>query len=279
MIRLSAFADEISPDLDEQLAVLEREQIAYLDLRGAWNTNVLDFSDEQVRTIQEKLAANNIQVAAIASPIGKTPIDRPFEETLRQMERAVTLAHTFSTSYIRIFSFYPPTNGLESEIDLPMWHQEVVDRLRTLTAQAKEAGIILLHENEKDIYGATVVRCLDIMQSCEEPALRMAFDPANFIQCGQTPFPDAYEVLRPWVEYVHVKDALPDGKVVVAGAGAGQWREFLRQLQADGYEGFLALEPHLAAEGQFGGFSGADLFHQAVHALKGLLEEMRWEYS
>ena len=78
MIRLSAFADEISPDLDEQLAVLEREQIAYLDLRGAWNTNVLDFSDEQVRTIQEKLAANNIQVAAIASPIGKTPIDRPF---------------------------------------------------------------------------------------------------------------------------------------------------------------------------------------------------------
>src|SRR5579884_2372052 len=64
---------------------------------------------------------------------------------------------------------------------------------------------------------------------------------------------------------------------------SGRWSRTMARIFApatgDGYEGFLALEPHLAAEGQFGGFSGADLFHQAVHALKGLLEEMRWEYS
>ena len=42
MIRLSAFADEISPDLEEQIAVLSLEHIHFLDLRGVWNTNVLD---------------------------------------------------------------------------------------------------------------------------------------------------------------------------------------------------------------------------------------------
>src|SRR6266704_6897526 len=35
MIRLSAFADEISPDLNEQIAVLNSENIHFLDLRSA----------------------------------------------------------------------------------------------------------------------------------------------------------------------------------------------------------------------------------------------------
>ena len=34
MMRLSGFADEISPDLDEQLQVLEQEGIGFLELRS-----------------------------------------------------------------------------------------------------------------------------------------------------------------------------------------------------------------------------------------------------
>ena len=51
MIRLSAFADEISPDLEEQIAVLSSEKVRFLDLRGVWNTNVLDLSDQQVTAV------------------------------------------------------------------------------------------------------------------------------------------------------------------------------------------------------------------------------------
>src|SRR5215469_7144257 len=100
IIRLSAFADEISPDLDEQIAVLQSEHIHYLDLRGAWGTNVLDLSDAQVDEIRRILDAHGMAVSAIASPIGKVPVDSPFDEHLRRCERAITLARAFSTPFI-----------------------------------------------------------------------------------------------------------------------------------------------------------------------------------
>jgi 3-dehydroshikimate dehydratase len=283
MIRLSAFADEISPDLDEQIAVLSSEHIHFLDLRSVENTNVLDFTDLQVTRIKETLGRHGIGVAAIGSPIGKVPIDSSFDEHLHRFERAITLARVLQTPYIRIFSFYPPASkeGRDdsSTVHPAEYRDEVVRRLREMTARARAAGVILLHENEKDIYGDTIARCVDLQQSCSAPQFQTAFDPANFIQCGQAPYPDAYDALRPWLRYVHVKDARPDGSVVPAGEGVAHWPELLQRLRADGYNGFLSLEPHLALAAQYRGFSGPDLFRQASQALQHLLQEIGWEYA
>jgi 3-dehydroshikimate dehydratase len=279
MIRLSAFADEISPDLDEQIATLQREGIRYLDLRGVWNINVLDLSDAHIRQIKQTLDAQGIGVAAIGSPIGKVAIDSPFESTMQKLERAISVAQAFGTPFIRIFSFYPPTHAQGARAALDAHRDEVMGRLRAMIERARVDDMTLLHENEREIYGDTIDRCVDLMQSCEDEHFRLAFDPANFIQCGQVPYPDAYEALRPWLAYVHVKDALADGSVVAAGEGAGRWPDLLRRLRDNGYEGFLSLEPHLAAAGQFRGFSGPNLFVKASQALQGMLRGIGWGYE
>lgn len=278
MIYLSAFADEISPDLGEQLSVLGREQIRFLDLRGAWGTNVLDFTAQQISEIKQALDDQGVGVAALGSPIGKVAIDTPFAETVARFERALEIAQTLQTSFIRIFSFYPPAHA-GSQREPAAWRAEVLKRLRELTARARAANIVLLHENEKEIYGDTIARNVDLLESIDDPYFRAAFDPANFIQCEQTPYPAAYEALRPWLHYVHVKDALADGHVVAAGEGLARWPELLQRLRADGYDGFLSLEPHLAAAGQFQGFSGPALFQHASQSLQKLLRAMAWEYK
>jgi 3-dehydroshikimate dehydratase len=279
MIRLSAFADEISPDLDEQIAVLSSEKVRFLDLRGVWNTNVLDLSDQQVTRVKETLDAHGIGVAAIGSPIGKVPIDSSFNEHLHLFERAITVAQALQTPYIRIFSFYPPAASDRGAVDPAEYRDEVLRRLREMTARARAAAVILLHENEKDIYGDTIARCVDLLQGINDAHFQAVFDPANFIQCGQTPYPDAYEAIRPWLRYVHVKDARSDGSVVPAGDGVSHWPELLQRLRADGYDGFLSLEPHLALAGQYQGFSGPDLFRRASQALQQMLQAMGWEYA
>jgi sugar phosphate isomerase/epimerase len=281
MIRLSAFADEISADLDEQIAVLRSENIHFIDLRGVWDTNVLDLSDQQVTEIKQKLDAHGIGVAAIASPIGKIPVDAHFDEHLRRFERATELAQFFHTPFIRIFSFYPPVakGDGKDHVDPAIWRNEVLWRLLELTRRAANANLILLHENEKEIYGDSIARCTDLLQSINDPHFQAILDPANFIQCEQTPYPDAYQELRPWLRYIHVKDALADGTVVAAGEGLARWPEILQQLHADGYEGFFSLEPHLAIAGQYQGFSGPDLFHHASQALQQLLQSMDWKYE
>lgn len=276
MIRLSAFADEISPDLQEQVRVLLDEGIHALDLRSAWGTNVLDLTDRQAATIKQALDEQHISVAAIGSPIGKVALDAPFAEHLQRFERALELAHLFHAPFIRIFSFYAPTGGKSEPAE---WRDEVLTRLRELTARARAANLVLLHENEKDIYGDTVARCVDLLESINDPHFQLAFDPANFIQCGQEPYPTAYEALRPWLRYVHVKDALADGRVVVAGEGLARWPELLPRLRADGYADVLSLEPHLAGAGQFQGFSGPALFRRASEALQELLRAMNWGYQ
>ncbi len=283
MIRLSAFADEISPDLDEQIAVLSSEHIHFLDLRSVWNINVLDLTDQQVARIKETLDAHGIGVAAIGSPIGKVPVDSSFDEHLHHFEQAVTVAHAFQTPYIRIFSFYPPASkeeaGESGEVNPAEYRDEVLRRLREMTARARAAGVILLHENEKGIYGNTIARCVNLLQNCDDAHFRAILDPANFIQCGQTPYPNAYEAVRPWLQYVHVKDAQADGSVVAAGEGVTHWPELLRRLRVDGYDGFLSLEPHLALAAQYRGFSGPGLFRHASQALQHLLQAIDWEYA
>lgn len=284
MIRLSAFADEISTDLDEQIDVLHSENIHYLDLRGVWGTNVLDLTEQQVMSIKQTLNKHNIGVACIASPLGKVSIASPFAECLKKLERALELADIFQTPFIRIFSFYPPVLSEEDAesgefVNPAEWRDEVHERLQKMTELARIANSTLLHENEKDIYGDTIARCVDLLKSIQDAHFRAAFDPANFIQCHQIPFPDAYEALYRWLGYVHVKDALADGSVVAAGEGEAHWSDLLQRLRKNSYDGFFSLEPHLALAGQFQGFSGPERFRHASQSFQKLLQAMRWEYE
>jgi len=284
MIHLSAFADEISADLNEQVSMLLSENIHLLDLRGVWGTNVLNLTDQQVTRIKQVLNEHGISVASIASPIGKVPINSPFDEHLRHFERAIELAHTFQTPFIRIFSFYPPLlTEADAEsgefVDPSEWRDKVLQRLSEMTRRASAANITLLHENEKDIYGDTIQRCVDLLQSVNNEHFQALLDPANFIQCGQKLYPDAYEAIRPWLRYIHVKDAHTDGSVVAAGEGEAQWPELLQRLRKDGYNGIFSLEPHLVASGQFQGFSGPDLFRHTSQSLQRMLQAMDWEYT
>ena len=278
MIRLSAFADEISPDLQEQIKVLHSENISFLELRSVQGINVLDLDDQQLQRIKQELDAAGIGVAAIGSPIGKVPVDSPRDVQMKRFERAVQVAKYMQTPYIRIFSFYQHASGL-AELLPAARRNEVMEHLQAMLMLVEQENIILLHENEKEIYGDTIARCVDILRTINDDHLQAAFDPANFIQCGEPPYPEAYQALKPWIRYVHVKDALEDGQVVAAGEGISRWPDLLRQLRRDGYDGFLALEPHLAASGRFQGFSGPTLFKQASQALQNMLREMQWQYA
>jgi sugar phosphate isomerase/epimerase len=267
---LSGFADEISPDPGEQLAVLAAESISHLELRSAWATNVADFDDTQVDRLRRELDAAGVRVSGIGSPIGKIEIDAPLEQELERLHRVADIAAELGTTTIRVFSFFIPRGH-----DPSRYRTRVIDRMAALAAVAAEHGLLLAHENEKEIYGDRPERCADIIASVGSPALRATFDAANFVQCGVRPHSDAYKLLRPYLVYVQIKDALTaTGEVVPAGQGDGEVRETLAELRDSGFAGYLSLEPHLASAGRFGGFSGADGFRLAARSLKDLLAEL-----
>jgi sugar phosphate isomerase/epimerase len=269
-VTLSGFADEISPDPQEQLAVLAEESISHLELRSAWSANVADFSGVQLGAFRLAIRAAGVRVSAIGSPIGKVPVGAPFAPELERMRRIADIAGDLGTALVRVFSFYiPPGEPPER------YRAQVIDRMGALARIAEERGVVLAHENEKDIYGDTPGRCADLITAVDSPALRATFDAANFVQCGVRPFTDAYPLLRPHLVYLQVKDARAGtGEVTPAGEGDGEMRETLLALRDSGFTGFMSLEPHLDLAGRHGGFSGPDKFRQAARALKGLLGEL-----
>jgi len=271
---LSAFGDEIADDLQAQLELLRKLQIGYLDLRKAWGKNVLHLDDEEVARVERMCADQDIAVSCIGSPIGKSPITDPIEREASNLRRIFHIAEALHTRRVRIFSFYPPDISTNEHYD--DYVEESISRLARLVELAQREGFLLLLENEKAIVGDTISRCHAIMSAIDSPHLGFLWDPANFVQVGESePTERGWPLLGQHVAYVHIKDAvLADGSVRPPGDGDGQVRELLVRLRDRGYQGFLALEPHLAVAGHSSGFSGVSGMTYAVEKLRQLLAEI-----
>jgi sugar phosphate isomerase/epimerase len=268
VLKLAAFADEISPDLDEQIRVCRANGVTHFELRGVAGKNVLDFDAPLRNEIKSKLAANGMGVISIGSPIGKVAIDRPWSEHFERFKIAVELAEFFAAPFIRVFSYYPA--GGEGKGPIEPHREEVIDRFRKKVDYIKDRQVTLVHENEKGIFGDVGRRCLDLMKSVDSPRLRSAFDFANFVQVGENPL-NNWPLLKPYSAHIHIKDArLSDGHVVPAGEGDGHIAEILSDAWTSGYRGFLSLEPHLKVAGHSHGETGPELFKVAADALKQL---------
>lgn len=239
-IILSGFSDEIAPELDLQLAAIREWGLSHIELRAADGVNVSDFSPEKVKEVKNKLAGAGVSVSSIGSPIGKIGVEEDFAPHLEKLKRTLEIQKELGAPYLRMFSFYIPQGRAPED-----FREEVLDRVGRMAEEAGRWDSVLLHENEKGIYGDNAPRCKELLEAFYGPHFKAVFDFANFVQVGQQTLP-AYELLKPYVEYVHVKDAQwGTGAVVPAGQGDGHVKDILADLIGGGWKGFLSLEPHL----------------------------------
>lgn len=281
--RLTGFADEIADDLTTQIESLKKLNIRYVEMRGVDGNNLIFHSTDKVKEIKSRLDDAGIALSALGSPLGKIGIEEPFEKHFEAFKRAVEIAHMMKTKNIRMFSFYIPEGKSE------VYRNQVFDRMGQFVDYATANDAVLLHENEKGIYGEKAKECRELMDAFAGEHFKAIFDFANFVQAGQDTL-EAYELLKDDIAYVHVKDALAaNGNVVPAGMGDGNVAAILRRLFESGYEGFLSLEPHLfnfsgfaglekgkdaIAEGETKVLSGFEAFSLAHESLLRLLEKM-----
>ena len=235
-MKIYAFADEASPQLSGQIQALLENSLDGMDIRNVDGENVSALSPEKARIIRRRMDDAGLAVWSIGSPLGKADITDDFYKQTEMLKRMLEIADILGAAHLRLFSFYTP------ETDRDAWRDVVLERLGTFTEIARGSGVMLCHENEKGIFGDTAARCAELHRAL--PALHAVFDPANFVQCREDAAA-AWRLLRPYVRYLHIKDALPDGSVVPAGCGAGHIPEILADYAARGGAA-VTLEPHLA---------------------------------
>lgn len=236
-IKIYAFADEASSDIDEQIKAMKENGLDGLEIRNVDGVNIAEISDGKAHEVRKKLDGTGLRVWTIGSPIGKIDIEKDdFALHTEKFKRTLELADILCAENIRLFSFFTPE---ENRAD---YKEKVIERLGRFAEIAKGSGITLCHENEKEIYGDIPERCLEIQKALSE--IKAIFDPANYVQCGVDTL-KAWEMIRPYVKYLHIKDALADGSVVPAGKGIGNVKFILDDFRRNGGD-CVTLEPHLA---------------------------------
>ncbi len=276
-MKLCAFADEASSALSGQIRALQRNGISYLEIRGVNGKNIKDISVNEAREIKKILDGEGISVWSVGSPIGKIGANGDMRAHFDDFQRILEMADILETKRIRMFSFFPVEGEPEDTTSARVF--ENIDRLLSVTP----ADMLLCHENEKDIYGESAENCLTLLRAF--PRLRAVFDPANFVQCGvDTRF--AWDMLKDYVDYLHIKDAVSDGTVVPAGMGFGNVPFIVSDYLSRGGD-VMTLEPHL---NEFMGLSALEngksvrlgfsnyknndeSFDAAVNALKEILKK------
>lgn len=270
-IKLCAFSDEANPSLDGQIAALKRNNISYMEMRGVDGKNVTALTFEEAKAVKEKLDANGIQVWAIGSPLGKVDIHTDFDEYIKLVRHTCQLANLLETKRIRVFSFF---NAYDER-------EKVFSYLNKMAKIGAEYGVQMYHENEKGIYGDVAQRVKDIMENTT--GLKFVYDPANYLQCGETDADVTLDMLHETTEYFHIKDVkVATGVTVPAGYGDGKIEKLVSLITSDKT---LTLEPHLRVFEGYANIDDTEMKHEytydsadeafdaAVAALKKVLNE------
>lgn len=237
---LSAFADEYCPDLPGQVAALQNFGITHIEPRFLNGKNISELTEQEAMEAKKILADGGIRVSALGSPIGKFHLEKDFSTHLDQAKRVFENARILETDWVRVFSFYLRPGQTRSQS-----RQEVLDKLSVLLDLADSYGLTLCHENEAKIYGESPEQCLDLIKAFDGH-LRAVFDMGNFVLGGYKPWPDGYALLRDYIEYFHIKDALTTGAIVPAGLGDAKIQQILHaHSDYTGKPVLLSIEPHL----------------------------------
>ena len=240
-IKLSGFADEITSDFKKQCESLQDLEIGYIAIRSINDKNILDFTFKEFkRDVFPILEMHHLKISSIGSPLGKVHIDdtKAQEVQLLKLRELIQIMDYTKTKYLRIFSLFTNEHSEDS-------FKRVHDFLNRILKLVEGHDIVVLHENEKDIYGDRVENCLKLAKTIRHPQFKLTFDPANFVQVGDHPW-EAYLILKPYIVDIHMKDALfKTGENVLIGTGDGSILKLIHVLKTENFDGFYTLEPHL----------------------------------
>lgn len=238
-MKISGFIDEIDQTFIQELEVAKSLSMNYIELRSINGKNISEIPLNEIYSIKNELDKRRLKVSAIGSPIGKIRVDDDFISHLKKYDHILKICKILDVKYIRIFSFFMSKDEKE------YYENEVYSRLNIFLDKIKDTNIILLHENEKDIYGDDIESCLKLVNNIKNPQFKLIFDMANFVQVGENAL-KAYENLKDYIEYFHLKDAkMFSNENVLLGTGDGDIKKILLELYKKNYKGFLSLEPHL----------------------------------
>jgi len=261
-----AFSSTEIPDkpVEEVIEWAQKYEINYLELWLNFN-----FLKEETKKVVKLLSQKKTKLACLSTwtPLNESIEKEELENRKKIISESIEVAYDLGAKYVNTYFGAHPQRTTDHAIKF--YRENILPCVEL----AEKKGVTILLENEFHPDGNEPTRkannVLKIIEAVNSSYFRVNFDPCNFYIAGEEPYPYAYEVLKKYIEYIHLKDAVkydknlhreyPEKKIwrdkeggifvcVPLGEGEIKYQDFLSQLQKDGYSGFLTLEPHLPVQ-------------------------------
>lgn len=262
---VAIITDEFTQDFKKACQIAVELGIPALEIRTAWDKNIVDMADEEIGTMRRLTQDAGLRVIAIASPVfkctlpGGGDIDERFEQDAFQaahgyddqpriLDRALEIARVLGAPIVRVFSFW-------RTVAPEQVRARVIDALRGAASRAAARQLIIGLENEHACNIATGAEAAPILNAIQDASFGLVWDPANSYVAGETAYPDQYDLLPAGrILHVHAKDGvMPEGSDRMEwgdiGSGKVNWKGQLSALARDGYTGMVSLETHWGGPG------------------------------
>jgi len=253
--KLTGFADEASRELEKQIAATRDLGWSAISARMIGDKNIHEMPEDDFARAADRLDEAGIRVVEFGALIanwGKR-IDSDFDITLAEVERAIPRMKRLNTQLVRVMSYAQEPWGEDQH------EQERFRRLREIVKRFEDAGLTAAHENCMNWGGFSANHTLRLVE--EVPGLKLVFDTGNPVfqrdRSKPEPYPwqdpmEFWRSVRRHVVHIHIKDCFnpirddvePD--YTMPGEGGAMVREILTDALQHGYDGLIAIEPHVA---------------------------------
>ena len=273
MFTLSAFADEISPDPQEQIDVLKPCGVRHIEFRSIHKTNVLALTDAQIREFKALLDARRLQAQRHRLADRQDPDRRAVRAAPGEVpagDRAVPSLRHAEHPHLQLLPA-----GRTSTATGPPYRDEVIEPHAAEGRDRREGRRPAAATRTSTASTATRPerRRRPARRRCKSPALRGRVRPGQLRLLRLRPV----EGLGGDASRTRSTSTSRTGRPARSTAASpARARARSPTIIADavkmGYDGFATLEPHLLGGGPTGGVTGPELFPKAVAAFKPILE-------
>ena len=291
-MKLTGFSDEAGRPLARQIEATKALGWKHLSARGVDGMNFHEVPEDTFAALADELDAAGIMVPEFGSLIGNwgKKISSDFAITIAEIDRAIPRMQRLGTKLVRIMSYAQEPWGEDQH------EEERFRRLRLIVTRFADAGIVAAHENCMNWGGFSAQHTLRLIE--EVPGLKLVFDTGNPVfqidrsAAQATEWQDAFafwQTVREHVVHIHIKDChYPTAEGVepiytMPGEGEAQVKKILLDAKANGYDGFIAIEPHVATvfhvkdQSQVDWQQCYDSYVAYGKQLEALLHEIDWQ--
>jgi L-ribulose-5-phosphate 3-epimerase len=244
MYKKGVITDEISQDFEVAAGLAQKYNLNAVEIRSVFEKGPHELDKNDIKKMKDILAGTDLKVCGISSPFFKCELDddSAVKENIGILRNCIELAHAFDTKIVRGFAFWRK-GSLSENIN------KIIDRFEEPLKIIGHEDIILALETEPSVYTSNAASVVKILKILNSPMVRGLWDPGNGIYdpAGEVPFPDGYEIIKPYMAHMHLKDARKTGGEIIAvpvGEGDVGYIGHFNKLISDGYDDYVVLETH-----------------------------------